>query len=204
MKTIVVATKNRGKLREIQAALAGLDLKIRSLDDFPSAPEVVEDGETFAENAGKKARAIAAHTGLPALADDSGLAVDALGGAPGVFSARYAGETADDAANNRKLLAALQNVPPAKRTARFVCVLALAFPGGRTVFAEGFCEGRIIDSLKGEGGFGYDPVFFSPELGITFAEATREQKLSVSHRGRALTALGKKIAVGDFLSTFKR
>jgi len=183
---IVVATRNPGKLREIREGLKGLDVELLSLADFPNAPEVIEDGESFAANAIKKARALSASTGLPALADDSGLEVDALAGAPGVRSARFAGEGADDAENNRKLLALLQNVPPAQRGARFVCVLALAWPEGKVEIMEATAEGRILERARGDRGFGYDPIFFSPELGATFSEVDAPTKLRVSHRGKAL------------------
>ncbi|HUT52613.1 MAG TPA: XTP/dITP diphosphatase [bacterium] len=192
MLEIVVATGNQGKLDEIAHALAGLPVKLLSLAEFPGAPEVVEDGETFLENAVKKARATAAHAKKHALADDSGLAVDALGGAPGVFSARFAGVGASDDMNNNKLLAALARTP-APRTAQFVCVLCLASPAGDIITAEGRCPGEILDAPRGHHGFGYDPLFCYPPLGATFAEITREQKLQVSHRGRALAALREKI-----------
>ena len=154
-------------------------------------PEVVEDADTFAGNATKKAREVSAATGLPALADDSGLEVDALGGAPGVYSARYAGDAHDDAANNAKLLAALAGVPAERRTARFRAVLALADvrgPLGATgaITADGACEGVILDAPRGTGGFGYDPLFFAPELGMTFAEAGTGTKSQLSHRARAM------------------
>jgi XTP/dITP diphosphohydrolase len=162
---------------------------VRSAAEIPGAPEVEETGATFAANAALKAEAVRDAAALPALADDSGLCVDALAGAPGVRSARFAGEAATDAQNNALLLERLQAVPEAERTARFVCVLALAVPGRETQFVEGTAEGRILRTPRGAGGFGYDPLFFSPELGQTFAEAPAEQKHRVSHRGRALAAL---------------
>jgi len=186
---LVVATRNPGKLKEIKAGLAGLEIELRSLADFPDAPEIIEDGATFAANAVKKAQALCAFTGWPALADDSGLEVDALRGAPGVRSARFAGEGATDERNNAKLLALLHNVPPDRRAARFVCVLALAWPDGKIETVVGRAEGRILDVPRGTRGFGYDPLFFSPELGASFAEAGPEQKLRVSHRGQALAEL---------------
>ncbi len=189
MLEIVVATRNRGKLREIGEALDGLPLKLHSLDEFPDAPEVVEDGDSFLANAQKKAREIAAHTGMKALADDSGLVVDALDGAPGIFSARYAGAGATDESNNQKLRADLAEVPAAARAARFVCVMALCSPDGEVVVAEGAAEGEIIDEPRGDNGFGYDPIFFYPPLGLTFAELPSEEKHQVSHRGQALRAL---------------
>lgn len=198
MTELVVATTNPGKLREIQEALDLPGLAIVSLAEFPGAPEVIEDGETFLDNALKKALAIAQYTGKPALADDSGLCVDALGGAPGVFSARYAGEGATDESNNQKLLAALAGVPRERRTARFVCVIAVAVPDGAAIFSEGTAEGLVLEEPRGEGGFGYDPLFHSPELGAGFGEVTGGDKLKVSHRGRALRELSLKLA--DWLS----
>jgi XTP/dITP diphosphohydrolase len=192
MLEIVAATRNQGKLDEIAHALAGLPVKLLSLSDFPQAPKVIEDGATFLANAAKKARAIAAYAHKHALADDSGLMVDALGGRPGVFSARFAGEGASDEMNNRNLLHALANVP-APRTASFVCVLCLASPAGDIITAEGRCPGEILDVPRGHHGFGYDPLFYYPPLSATFAEITREQKLQVSHRGRALMALREKM-----------
>lgn len=195
MIEIVVATRNPGKLKEIREALAGLPLKLISLKDCPGAPEVSEDGETFMENAVKKARAIAQYCGKRALADDSGLVADALNGAPGVRSARYAGENATDEMNNEKLLSALAGVPPDMRTASFICVVALATPGGELITAEGSCPGLILSAPRGQNGFGYDPIFLYPPLNQTFAEITRGQKLKVSHRGQALAALRGKIMI---------
>lgn len=189
LNELVLATRNPGKVREMAALLADLGVTMRSLFDVPGAPEVEEDGRTFAENAVKKAETIARFTGLPALADDSGLEVDALGGAPGVFSARYAGEGASDAANNEKLLAALAGVPAERRTARYRCVLALAAPGMPTVTVEGVCEGRIAEQPRGTGGFGYDPLFYLPGRGKTMAELRPEEKNAISHRGQALRRL---------------
>jgi XTP/dITP diphosphohydrolase len=187
-RPLVFATRNRGKLVELRELLPGIE--VRSLDELGDVPEVVEDQDTFAGNAAKKAREVA---GLPALADDSGLEVDALGGAPGVWSARYAGEGQGDAANNAKLLAALAGVPPERRTARFRAVLALADPrgplGDRVLTADGTCEGVILDAPRGTGGFGYDPLFFAPELGRTFAEAGVGSKSELSHRARAMRAM---------------
>lgn len=186
---LVLATRNEGKVKEIREALSGLEVDLLTLLDFPEVPEVHEDGATFSENAKKKALTVAKFTGLPALADDSGLEVDALGGMPGVRSARFAGEGADDDANNRKLLELLKGLPPERRTARFRCVLALAFPDGEVYTVEGTCEGLIAEEPAGDGGFGYDPLFLIPEEGRTFAQMTREEKNSLSHRGRALRKL---------------
>jgi XTP/dITP diphosphohydrolase len=186
----VFATRNRGKLVELRDLLPGID--VRAIDEVGLAvPEVVEDADTFAGNAIKKAREVSAATRLPALADDSGLEVDALGGAPGVYSARYAGEGAGDAANNAKLLAALAGVT--NRTARFRAVLALADVtgplGDRTITADGTCEGLLLDAPRGTGGFGYDPLFLVPALGQTFAELGLGTKSDMSHRARAMRAM---------------
>lgn len=188
-RILVVATTNAGKLREFRRLLAGVAVEVRSLADYPGAPAVVEDGATFAANARRKAEAWARHTGEAVLADDSGLEVDALGGAPGVHSARYAGPQADDAANVAQLLAALADVPAAERGARFRCVLAVAKPDGALLLAEGTCEGRIAAAPDGAAGFGYDPVFFHPPSGRTFAALAPEAKNAVSHRARAFAAL---------------
>jgi len=193
MLELVVATRNKGKVREITAALARVDINIVSLADYPCAPEVEEDGVTFRENAVKKARGAAEHTKMYALADDSGLEVDALDGVPGVHSARYTGVNATDGDNNNKLLAELEGVPDDKRAARFVCAIALCSPDGEVTVAEGVCEGVIAVSPRGTNGFGYDPLFYYPPLGKTFAELTKEDKLAVSHRGKALRALGDKV-----------
>lgn len=192
---IVVATGNRGKLTELQSMLAPLGVEVKSPADYPGLPEVVEDGATFADNAVKKAVAVAGATGEIALADDSGLEVDHLGGAPGVHSARFAGENKDDRANNEKLLALLEGVPGEKRTARFKCVVALAVPGDRIYTAEGACEGVIGTAPRGVEGFGYDPLFIIPELGKTFAQLDLNTKNSISHRGKAF-ARARKIISG--------
>jgi len=183
---ILIATKNPGKLREIRRLTAGHDWSFLSLADLPAIPEAVEDGATFAENARKKALHYAGHSGLPTLADDSGLEVDALDGAPGVHSARYAGEPRDDAANNRKLLEHLAGVLPQQRTARFRCAMALAIPGRVLAETQGCVEGLILTEPRGTGGFGYDPLFLLPELGRTMAELEPDEKNRLSHRGQAL------------------
>jgi XTP/dITP diphosphohydrolase len=182
---LVLATRNRGKVKELAGLLSSLPVEVLSLDDFPEMPEVEEDGVTFKANAMKKALAVSLHTGEIALADDSGLEVDCLGGAPGVHSARFAGDGRDDRENNEKLLRLMKNVPPEKRTARFKCVVALATPDGRMFTAEGDCEGVIGSSPKGGGGFGYDPLFVVPEFSKTFAELDLKTKNNISHRGRA-------------------
>ncbi|HOI75767.1 MAG TPA: XTP/dITP diphosphatase [Syntrophales bacterium] len=189
MKTVVFASRNRGKIREIRALLEDLPIVLRSLDDFPDAPEVEEDGDTFLENALKKALAIARYTGCAAMADDSGLTVDALGGAPGVHSARYAGEGADDGRNIEKLLREMQDIPEKERGAAFRCVLVLCEPDGSCESFEGAWEGRIAEKPDGDGGFGYDPVFYLPGLGKTVARLSLEEKNRLSHRARAMERL---------------
>jgi XTP/dITP diphosphohydrolase len=192
---ILVATTNPGKVRELRALL-GAQVEWKSLADFPGIPEVKEDGATFAENARKKALGYAQATGLWTLADDSGLVVDALDGAPGVNSARFSGDRpkgADrkllDRRNMEKLLSLLQDVPAEKRTARFVCCLCLASPEKVLLETRGTLEGRIATEPAGTGGFGYDPVFFVPRLGRTVAQLGAEEKNAVSHRGNAMRAL---------------
>lgn len=187
---LVVATTNPGKRKEIEVLLAPLGWEIVSLNEFSEYNPPQETGRTFCENAVIKARAAAMALGLPAVADDSGLEVDALAGRPGVYSARFAGPGATDEENNRLLLARLADCPPhVPRTARFVCCLALAWPGGRVETFSGVVEGRVLEAPRGSSGFGYDPLFWSPELGKTFGEATPEEKNRVSHRRRALDRL---------------
>lgn len=183
---LVLATGNRDKQQEMKALLQDLGLTIRTLDEFPAAPVVVEDGETCQANAGKKAREIAQFTGALTLADDTGLEVDALGGRPGVFAARYAGAHATYADNCRKLLDELTGVPTEQRGARFLTVVAIADPVSSVEFVEGVLRGRIADHCSGGHGFGYDPVFLVPELEKTLAELTLDQKNRISHRGQAL------------------
>ncbi len=171
-----------------------MPLTLQSLIDLPDAPSVAEDGTTYLANATAKAVAIAPWSGRSTLADDSGLEVDALGGAPGIHSARYAGAAQDNGANLAKLLQALAGVPEAQRTARFRCVLVVARPDGQTLVAEGSCEGRITDAPRGSGGFGYDPVFFYPPAWKTFAELPAAIKNQVSHRARACAQLRERLA----------
>lgn len=194
MTAIVVGTRNRGKVAEIAAALAALPVEVVSMDEYPDVPEAEENGDTFAANAVMKATHYALHTGRPCLADDSGLEVDALGGAPGVYSARYAGPGGSDAACNAKLLGALAGVPAEGRTARFRCVLAYVDPDGTLLTAEGTCEGMIIDAPRGTGGFGYDPLFLYPGAGKTLAEMTLAEKNAVSHRGQAVRNMATILA----------
>lgn len=185
--TIVIATRNKGKSAEIMESLKDYPVDLKDLNDFGPIPEPVENGKTFEENAYKKASFTAKVLGLPALADDSGLEVEALEGAPGVYSARYSGPDATDPKNNRKLLRELSGIQ--NRKARFCCVLSLAVPAGPALTYEAFSEGVILDSPRGENGFGYDPLFYYPPAGKTFAEMSREEKSGVSHRGRALDEL---------------
>jgi XTP/dITP diphosphohydrolase len=190
-KTILVlATKNKGKSREIREMLEGFPIEIRDLNDFGPLPEVREDGKTFEENAYKKSSFIAKVLGFPALADDSGLEVRALGGEPGVHSARYSGEGAVDAENNSKLLKAMEG--KSDRRARFCCTISLAVPSGPALIYEGICEGLILDEPRGENGFGYDPLFFHEPSGKTFAEMSIDEKSRVSHRGIALAELRRE------------
>lgn len=189
MKKLVVATRNHGKIRELEHLLQGMVESILPISMFPDVPDVVEDGTTFTANAIKKARFAAAATGLPALADDSGLAVAALDGRPGVYSARFAGEHAGDAANNQKLLAELIGITSSRRSAAFHCVLAYCLPDGSCRTFEGRLDGIILQDFQGDGGFGYDPLFLVPEYGQTLAQLPLEIKNRISHRGRALAGL---------------
>ena len=182
---LVLATKNEDKGRELKALLGGEDLIIRTLAEFPDAPNVVEDGVTCEANAIKKATEIARHTGLPAVADDTGLEVEALGGRPGVYAARYAGEAATYEDNCEKLLRELAGVPKQQRRARFVTVAAIALPTGQSAAVEGSLEGVITERAIGSQGFGYDPVFFVPESGKTLAQMSPAEKNRISHRARA-------------------
>lgn len=191
MKSLVVATRNKGKIVEITALLSGLVDKICSASEFANFPETVEDGLTFEENALKKAREASAFTALPALADDSGLVVDFLDGRPGVFSARFAGEGAGDAANNSRLLEELQGVSDESRQAAFVCVLAYVTPEGTEELFSGRVAGRILGEAKGEGGFGYDPLFLVNGFGRSMAELTLAEKNGVSHRAQAFEKFRK-------------
>ncbi len=190
---LVVASRNRGKVGELRLLLRGAPVEILDINAHPSAPVVAEEGDTYLENARAKAHAVARFTGLPALADDSGLEVDALGGAPGVRSARFAGEAATDADNVSLLLGRLSGVPEPRRTARFRCVLVVARPDGAELVAEGTCEGRIADAPSGASGFGYDPVFYYPPAGQTFAEMGGADKDRVSHRADACRRLAESL-----------
>ena len=191
---LLIATTNLGKAREIKAELLGAgigELELLTLHDFPAIPDVVEDQPTFGGNAMKKARHYAVHSNVLTLADDSGLCVDALDGAPGIYSARYAGQPCDDAANNRKLLSALKDVPAEKRGAQFVCALALALPNKPLVVLSDYVIGGIAFAPLGNNGFGYDPLFVLPERRLTTAELSMEEKSQISHRGKAVRRLAQ-------------
>lgn len=191
MKEIVVATKNKGKIRELEAALAGLPIKVRSLADFPDIPEAIEDQDTFLGNALAKAKHYQQYTTCACLADDSGLEVDAIEGAPGVLSARYAGEQGNDKANNEKLLQVLSEVPMEQRSARFRCALVFYDTDDTYCFTEGACEGIIMKEGKGNKGFGYDPLFFLPDKQKAMAELSVEEKNAISHRGQAVRKMAQ-------------
>jgi XTP/dITP diphosphohydrolase len=189
MNKIVLATTNKGKIKELQSLLSSLNLQIISIDDLDKTLEVIEDQDTFAGNALKKATAYMKYTGLPAIADDSGLCVDYLNGEPGVYSARFAGENSTDQDNNNKLLILLDDVPVNSRTAHFTSAIALVMPNGEKHVVEGECKGIITRESVGDNGFGYDPLFFVPEANKTFAQMDDDQKNKVSHRGKAFTKL---------------
>ncbi|HEX7057232.1 MAG TPA: XTP/dITP diphosphatase [Bacilli bacterium] len=208
-KQIIIATKNSGKVREFADMFAKVGLSVRSLHDVPNMPEIVEDGETFLANAEKKARTIARAAGIPVLADDSGLRVDLLDGAPGVYSARFAGEHATDRDNNEKLLDELRKKRHGKPAAnpqdapvtllspaQYVCALVLYDPAeGNSLRVEGECSGYIIAEPRGHNGFGYDPYFYVPEYGMTMAELAPEVKNAISHRGKALRRMLESLEI---------
>jgi XTP/dITP diphosphohydrolase len=193
---LVLATRNLAKLAELSRILADghVPVDLVTLDDFPQLPEVAETGRTFAENALLKARAVAAFTGLPAVADDSGICVDALNGMPGVLSARWAGGHGDDEANLRLVLSQLADVPAGQRGAHFACAAALVAPSGAEHVTEGVMDGALIDAPRGTNGFGYDPIFVPDSSALTTAEMSPADKDKISHRGRALRALAPVIA----------
>jgi XTP/dITP diphosphohydrolase len=200
--TVVLATRNAAKLRELARILGaddsgGVQIRLAGLDEFPGAPDVPETGATFEENALLKARAIASYTGLPAVADDSGLCVDALSGMPGVLSARWAGGHGDDRANLELVLAQVADVPDTRLGAQFVCAAALVVPVGRETVVTGRVEGRLIRSPRGSGGFGYDPIFLPDGFDQTTAEMTAEAKDAISHRGRAFRTLAPFITAAS-------
>ena len=189
MKKLIFATGNADKMREIREILADLPYEIISMKEAGIRADIVEDGKTFEENAVIKAKAVMKLTGELVLADDSGLEIDYLNKEPGIYSARYMGENTSYHIKNQNLMARLEGVPDEKRTARFVCAIAAAFPDGTVETQIGTIEGRIGYEEKGENGFGYDPIFYVPEFGCTTAELTEEQKNKISHRGRALTKM---------------
>lgn len=186
MLEIVLATRNRDKVREIKKILNGISARLLSLEDFPGCPKVVEDGETLEANAKKKALVVSQYTKKLSLAEDTGLEVEALSGAPGIHSARFAGDNCTYEDNNKKLLKLMEKLSLGERRAKFRCVAALARPEGGVVTCEGVCEGMIAFEMKGKSGFGYDPLFLLPEYGKTFAELGEEMKNKISHRARAL------------------
>lgn len=189
MKKLVIATNNQGKVREIKKILDGVYDEIQSLKDAGIQADIVEDGNTFYENARKKALEISKIVDSDVLADDSGLCVEALQGAPGIYSARFAGENATDAENNQKLIELIKNVPPSKRQAKFVCSIVMARAGAEMLHVEGEAYGEIVTKPRGEGGFGYDPLFYVQKYGQTFGELDADIKNRISHRARALARL---------------
>jgi len=198
-KQLIVATNNQGKLRELEEVLTGLPIRILSLRDYPLIPDIIEDGFSFAENALKKARAVFQAVGVPTLADDSGLCVDALEGRPGIFSARYAGSGASDEENYLKILKEMKDVADDIRSAHFVCALALVERNGNEKVFEGMCHGKITREPVGRNGFGYDPIFYFEPLNSTFAEIDSSAKSIVSHRGKALRKFAQYIRRCDVL-----
>lgn len=202
MNEIIIATKNKGKVKEFKQIFSQYRIRVKSLLDLDhTIPTVEETGDTFTENARLKAEQISTLLNKPVLADDSGLVVDALDGRPGVYSARYAGEPTDDKHNYEKVLTELENIPEKERTARFVCILALAIPGETTIFKEGICEGRIAKSAEGLHGFGYDPIFIPNGYDVTMAQLEANEKNKISHRYHALIQtkqwLDVNIELGD-------
>ena len=188
MPYLIIATRNSSKYQEI-LQIFDSRINVTSMADFPEIPKILEDGDTFESNAIKKARYVARYTGLPALADDSGLEVDALNGAPGIYSARFSGKNATSKTNNTKLLYLLRGIPKDKRTARFRCAIAFVTACETIYKIERCCEGRILYKPKGTEGFGYDPLFFFSKLGLTFSELSTQEKNQISHRGKALRAM---------------
>jgi XTP/dITP diphosphohydrolase len=191
---VVIASTNPGKIAEVRQIMAGLPLVLLTRDDVGGWPEIEETGDTYLANALLKAHAVAALTGRAALADDSGIEVDALGGAPGVRSARFSGEGASDEDNNAKLIASLEGVPPERRGARYRCVAVLVTPEGEEIAGIGSCEGWIGTEARGSGGFGYDPWFVPEGCARTMAELTAEEKHAISHRGKAIRGLVDRLA----------
>ncbi len=198
---LIIATKNNGKLEEIKDLLQDLDIKVSSLVDYPEIPEIIENGESFLENARIKARTVAKATGKWALGDDSGLVVEALNGEPGIHSARYAGKQGDHLANNEKLLQEMKNVPKDQRRAYFTCTMVLFSPDGKEWDIEEKCSGEIANDYKGNQGFGFDPLFFLPEYGQTMAQLPMAEKNKISHRGKALQHMKEILKKVAFLKT---
>ena len=196
-RRLALATGNSGKIREIRSLLSGLEVEVLTADELDDWPDLVEKGETFEENAASKALTLARWAAISALADDSGLEVEALDGRPGVVSARYAGRQGDDAANIARVLREMEGIAPELRRARFVCVLVLASPAGETIEVREMCEGRITAAPKGEMGFGYDPIFVPEGMEKTMAELPLEEKNSISHRGKALRRLRMLLERGE-------
>ncbi|MEF2292724.1 MULTISPECIES: XTP/dITP diphosphatase [Virgibacillus] len=199
MKKIIIATKNKGKAKEFKELFAAYELEAISLNELDGIPDVEETGSTFKENAALKVEQIASVLSLPVIADDSGLMIDALDGKPGVYSARYAGEDKSDQANIDKVLTELHNVPEVKRTAHFICVLAVAIPGSATTYYTGYCHGRIAHSPIGKNGFGYDPIFIPKGFQQTMAQLSQEEKNAISHRRNALKELEVSLNKQDIL-----
>ncbi|UTE74179.1 XTP/dITP diphosphatase [Rossellomorea marisflavi] len=196
-KNVIIATKNRGKAKEFELMFKPYGYEVQTLLDLPHIEDVEETGVTFEENAILKAETVAKELDCLVISDDSGLSIDALDGRPGVYSARYAGEAKSDEANMEKVLAELEGVDEANRTARFYCVLAIAGPGRKTETVNGTCEGVILEEKRGNNGFGYDPIFFVPSLGKAMAELTPDEKRGISHRGHALDQLRERLS--DFV-----
>lgn len=194
MDKIVFATTNEGKVKEIKEILAGFPIEVVSMKEMNITADVEENGATFEENSLIKAREVSKITGLPAMADDSGLEVDYLNGEPGIYSARYLGRDTDYNYKNNYIIEKLKNAKDEERSARFVCVISLVLPDGREFVKKGVMEGRIAYEIKGENGFGYDPVFYLPEYGMTSAELSGEEKNKISHRGKALRAMKELIS----------
>lgn len=197
MEKLIIATKNKGKMKDFKELFSRYGIEVLSLLDLEEdTPDIEETGLTFEENAAIKAETILQTFGLPVIADDSGLEVDAIGGRPGIYSARYAGEDKDDQANLHKVLQELEGVPETDREARFVCVLALARPGKETIFKKGTCEGRISQQPTGDNGFGYDPIFYPKDMDKTMAQLTSKEKNGISHRAAAISQLEEWLTKG--------
>ena len=194
MDKIVFATTNEGKVKEIKEILAGFPIEVVSMKEMNITADIEENGATFEENSLIKAREVSKLTGLPAMADDSGLEVDYLNGEPGIYSARYLGRDTDYNYKNNYIIEKLKNAKDEERSARFVCAISLVLPDGREFIKKGVMEGRIAYEIKGENGFGYDPVFYLPEYGMTSAELSGEEKNKISHRGKALGAMKELIS----------